>query len=354
MCGLVGIAGDTTNSWKDIFTELLIIDCVRGMHSTGAGFVSRGAKGHKEEFKLAKKPGHPFNVIWSDEYKDGMATNNPQKVMLGHNRFATIGEKNEKNAHPFAFNNVMGMHNGTLDKYCIKYLDQVSEDGTDSEAIFNTINKVGVKETMTLVTGAWALVWFDNRDHTINFLRNDKRPLHYCYSEDRCTLLWASEATMLRYVMARAGKKILEDKVFIAIPDTHYSWEVPKSISTKFAQPLQEKVEGKKWEYFPQTSYSSYTYKAPKKDDNSNIVTFPERSETSKFRPPYKDLYGKVINKKQFHEMVSEGCAFCGSANQHWGEFIHPMGGFSGKNTPYLCEGCFNSDETFPFVNYAL
>ena len=49
MCGLVGVAGDVSGTWKDLFTELLLIDSVRGTHSTGAGFVGR----EKRAFELA-------------------------------------------------------------------------------------------------------------------------------------------------------------------------------------------------------------------------------------------------------------------------------------------------------------
>ena len=64
MCGLVGIAGDTIGVWKDIFAELLLVDSVRGTHSTGAGFVHR----HNSEFRLAKEPGNPFNLFLSNSF----------------------------------------------------------------------------------------------------------------------------------------------------------------------------------------------------------------------------------------------------------------------------------------------
>lgn len=359
MCGLVGIAGDTSGSWKDIFTELLLVDSVRGLHSTGAGFVSRA----KEDFMLAKKPGHPFNLFDSKEFEDGMSISKSQKVILGHNRYATIGEKTAVNAHPFMFEDIMGMHNGTLEKWSINHLDNPEKFGTDSEAIFHTIQNTSAKETVSRMYGAWALVWYDKRDRTLNFLRNDRRPLHYCYSQDRCTLLWASEVDMLKYVMERRNKKVFNDEFYTTVKDTHYSFKVPEGINTKFEPPVQEVVEGRK-----------FTYYAPFKDKSVNIFTgatstagtkhyahyddtitpFKDRMKTSKFRPPYKDINNRVINKHHFTEMVQNGCVFCGDNGIQWGDFIHVFGRYTDKNTAFACEECYNDADLYDITQYAV
>jgi len=340
LCGLVGIAGDTIGVWKDIFAELLLVDSVRGTHSTGAGFVHR----HNSEFRLAKEPGNPFNLFDKKEYDDCMSVNNPSRVLMGHNRFATIGEHSELNAHPFAFEHVMGAHNGTLDKFTIPNLHNHNHYGTDSEAIFATINEVGVADTMKLVSGAWALVWFDKRDMTLNFLRNDKRPLHYCYSEDRTTLVWGSESSMLRYVLGRRGKKVPE--YFTVTPDLHYKWHVPTAFNKKFDSPVRTKVEGKSYFHahvpFTDTSWRGSHTVTNTGTKKNNVFDFSKKFDVNKFRPPYKDLYGHIINKKQLEEMVSEGCSFCNDTDIKWGEFVQIMGTWHGpKQTPFMCAECY-------------
>jgi predicted glutamine amidotransferase len=360
LCGLVGIAGDCGTTWKDLFTELLMIDAVRGTHSTGAGAVSR----EKEIFTLAKRPGNPFELFATKAYDDITATSNTVRALFGHNRFATVGEKNESNAHPFKFAHILGMHNGTLDSWALKKLKDWESYGTDSEAIFASINDIGAKATLDIIAGAWALVWYDKRNGTLNFLRNSQRPLHYCYSEDRCTIIWASEAKMLEYVMARRNKKMFipNEKdatgIFAVTADTHYSWVVPNSVSKKFDSPERVELKGQTWAqhwsgtttWRPKDSRSTdYAYGNYNADDE---IPFLARPSTKKFRPPYKDIGGKVINKTAFGQMVQEGCCFCGQNGQTWGEFIKPMGHHIDKHTPYACEDCFNDIDIYEYTKW--
>lgn len=376
MCGLVGLAGDSSLYWKDVFTELLIIDSIRGMHSTGAAAVKRW---DDSKVEMAKCPGPSHNLITSAAYKTLLSY--PAKALIGHNRYATMGAHTVENAHPFEFENVVGAHNGTLDKWSVKFLHEFEKFDTDSEAIFSHLNKYNIREVMNQVSGAWALTWFDRRDDTINFIRNDKRPLYYCYSKDRCTLLWASERDMLDFVMRRHGND-MGDKFYVVQEDSHYSWKIPTSLNEKFGEPTRIKMEAKKtffaaddhigYEYsYGSNWHSRAKYTAPEKkavvkvDDSSstgtsNVLPFlptpkeVQRVNTAKFRPPYKNHKNMAIKKSDFETIVSQGCIFCDDNTATWGEFIKILEPDMEGRPMFLCEECYNNDEVLETCSFVM
>ncbi len=218
MCGLVGVLGRITSDEVQAFRELLIIDTLRGYHSVGVLAVKRN--GDEIVHKSVACPQDFLTTKKVDEaIKDGCV------VLMGHNRQATKGAVNAVNAHPFVSPRgaITGAHNGTLRG---QYLLPDSKDfEVDSENIYHSIEKIGLKETCKKLNGAYALTWFESESNTMHFLRNSERPLHFCFSKDGKTMFWASEADMLRWILKRNG--IPHKEVMVLNPHKHMVMDVP-------------------------------------------------------------------------------------------------------------------------------
>lgn len=221
MCGLVGVMGNITYKEDLVFNQLLLVDTLRGKHSTGVALVSAG--GDVDVFKKA------VNAIDFMDFKTySSLLKCKYNCMLGHNRYATKGSINNVNAHPFEFDTIVGMHNGTLKSYT-KLDDSVDFD-VDSECLYSHINDNSIQDAVDKITGAYALTWFNKETNKLHFLRNDERPLCYCYNADGTTLYWASEAWMLRSILSR--NDIKHNDIMDVTPDVLYTFEVPKQYAT--------------------------------------------------------------------------------------------------------------------------
>lgn len=236
MCGLVGVAGDLYGQDVQFFREALYADGLRGFHSTGAALVATGKHGYTA---LHKKVGSPLHLLGEQQFQRDLSPS--KSVLLGHNRHATVGEHSVANAHPFRHGTIVGAHNGTLSPGWQRKLPDSDKFGTDSETLYNAIAHYGLEDAIGSVEGAWALTWYDRANNTINFLRNEERPLFYCFSANGKALYWASESYMLRWLLDR--NHIDRGEVFKLNPDKHVSYTVPNTGQT-FGEPRVVEVKG--------------------------------------------------------------------------------------------------------------
>ncbi len=213
MCGLVGVAGLITDKQEKVYKTLLMLDTIRGMDSTGTAFVAEDGS-----VDVVKVVGHSFELLDYLPHSRRMARRN--MVLLGHNRSATVGNITKSNAHPFEYDHVVGAHNGTLHNK--HELPNGHAYNVDSQALFATMDNLGVHDTIRKLRGAWALSFWDKDEKTLNLIRNKERPLFYAVSKFNNTLYWASEGWMLNVACSKNGVDI--EKIEEISEDTLYTF----------------------------------------------------------------------------------------------------------------------------------
>lgn len=249
MCGIVGVIStlsqSKTTKWDNgivgAFDDMLWADQLRGVDGTGimaldstGDLVMAKSAGSYTALKGKKDVGKIFNFVDTNHFT------------IGHNRSATKGVKdNAANAHPFLAGNICLVHNGTLHWVAEKYKDKNTDLDVDSKAAAEAINDLGIEKAIDEMSGAYAFVWIDKKQMTLNVLRNNERPLGYIKAGPY--LLLASEPSLAVWCASRNGVKFDSDSKIEAFEPNHlYTWEVE---TLEFSK---KKVE-KKW-----ASYGGY------------------------------------------------------------------------------------------------
>ena len=218
MCGLVGVAGKLTSKEERALKELLVVDSIRGQHSTGIASVNT-----KGETAIVKQAVAPNDFFQWQPFKNVLTKQN--NVLIGHNRWATKGAVNNINAHPFECGDIIGVHNGTLHNQ--KLLPNHADFEVDSENIMHSIDQLGVEATHEVLDGAFALVWWDVREEKLHFLRNKERPFFYTFNKENNVIFWASEKWMLSGVLGRKEINIEHGPILETSVNTEYVIDVP-------------------------------------------------------------------------------------------------------------------------------
>ena len=197
---------------------LLILDSVRGVDSTGIAAIGRNVPN-----QIVKCIGNPFELL--DNINYDRAVNRVNRCIIGHNRYATQGAMTRQNAHPFEFDTVIGVHNGTLSNKW--QLENGNDFKVDSQALYNHIDKKGIRSAINIAEGAWSLVWWDKVEETLNFLRNSERSMFIAHAIKSDTIFFASEKWMIQVACSREGVEIAEP--FETMENVHYTFDLPAS-----------------------------------------------------------------------------------------------------------------------------
>ena len=220
MCGLVGVAGLINIAEERAFKDLLILDVIRGKHSTGVA--SMYGTEALPSFRVFKDK---LNAVDYSDLAGFTEIMRPKsRILMGHNRAATRGTIIAENAHPFEFEHIIGAHNGTLNSYWKMHNHDKFQ--VDSQALYSELNENGVSEMWSKTNGAAALTWINKDENSLNMMRNKERPLHYVYSNAGKTLWWASEFWMLVVALSRNGIEA-DGKIFELPINEHFKFDIP-------------------------------------------------------------------------------------------------------------------------------
>lgn len=205
---------------------MLFADQLRGADGTGIFY------NNKEIIKTLKAPVASSTFICDKQFdKAEDEIFQRANFVVGHNRAATIGKLTHQNTHPFRCNNITLVHNGTLHAH--RHLADVE---SDSNAIAESISKIGFRETIKKVDGAFALIWYDEKQKTLNFCRNSKRPLWLI--ESRTLFCFVSEPKLAEWIFSRNNEQVVSVT------------QIPENTLYQFENGKMDKYETSKFDVF--------------------------------------------------------------------------------------------------------
>lgn len=213
MCGIVGVFNIERYALSmpdhKFFRDALVMDTMRGWDSTGM-YCIRARKAGKDTAPVAylKATDNGAEFVRSKQFNAAVslrAYNAEWSGLIGHNRAATKGSVSVPNAHPFMEGPITLVHNGTV--HNVSDLPHDLERPVDSWLIAANLAAAGVDaaavEILPHIRGSYALVWHDARDDSLNFVRNDSRPLHFAKAQYSNKLYFMSEGEMLNACLKR-------------------------------------------------------------------------------------------------------------------------------------------------------
>lgn len=142
--------------------------------------------------------------------------------VLGHVRASTVGGAYDHNAHPFTYDDITLVHNGTVTNAKHGLRVKADED-VDSAHVALAVAEYGEKDTLEKLEGGYSLVWHNAADDSINFARNERKPMAIAFVKGRNEMYYASEWRMLWCLLGRNDIEI-DGNIQITKPFYHYKF----------------------------------------------------------------------------------------------------------------------------------
>lgn len=166
MCGIIGYIGPEKFNKDKIVTLMVYNQLKRGDDSTGIYTVDTG---------IIK------SVLKADLFIEKEFPNlNEQTLFIGHVRKRTSGIINQENAHPFKYDDLIGVHNGSVTNTDELYEDWQKTFSVDSQVIlYRLAIEKNPKVLQELDGGTAILVHRENEPNVIYGYNNGGRELYY-------------------------------------------------------------------------------------------------------------------------------------------------------------------------------
>lgn len=289
MCGIVGYSG--INSFNTSNLKILFLyNQERGEQASG--FYSNDENFQYGVDRVYKSMGKASENLINKVHFE------PTTLFIGHTRKSSTGTtKNINHAHPFIFENVVGVHNGTFTNYNdVKKAFKLSDDvEVDSEVFYKILDGLysennnaleSFREAIGYFEGGAALVAsFKDEPNTLYIYRNEERPLYrgtFKSEEGKQGVYLSSLEEGLEAIECNNIKEIkagviytIKDGIVVCTNKSPIKKELPENkadIVNSFYEVDEEKVDIVKEEKIP---VKSYEYKKEFYFDNGTVGLGP-------------------------------------------------------------------------------
>ena len=299
MCGIVGFITEQEKIGEadrgKFLKQALIVDSLRGMDSTGVFAV-----GHEPEFEDGtpwwyKQLGTGAEFVTSKDYWETLYDLEKYRCVVGHNRAATMGSVSADNAHPFQEGPITLVHNGTLrSTYMLPNpMAGLPDVDVDSHAICYNLAHNTVEDVVSKLYGAFALVWHDARDDSINVVRNSERPLNFGLGQNGKTLFFMSEGSMLHMLDERI--KLGLRAIYYPNEGQHLKWLPDTPVASPIVKELDLYTHDVWQGYTKYGAYGGYDGYG-----DSGWDTYAAQSRTTRLYPKSESRQQKTSEKEDW------------------------------------------------------
>jgi predicted glutamine amidotransferase len=350
MCGLAGaMSSFLIESEIKTFRDLMALAQFRGRDGSGVIFAPNNSN---QSFFTLRSTMNADYLVNCEEFDKYLKDIQRPGALIGHARYPTSGGYDLDDCHPVTAGHIIGVHNGTMTKINGK---AVGKDDHDSKLLFAAIAEHGIDTVIKNSAGAYAVVWVDKKDFTLNFLRNKDRTLYFGHHENNYgTIYWSSEIGMLEFVLARKDSRKI---VIKTLPENHllkFTLGTTQIRDTRTVAPEVSPNNNNVYRYTPPEQRSRRGSVPGIAQNPKNTVmdaAFADAAakrgspEAGEIHVQYGDKCQYVASKAQFELLLNNGCCVCGNPADYMFDFKQKKTHFI-NNDMWMCDDCVKRDPT--------